>query len=181
LNEQDYRKGEVYRNELERVETRRLSKRVGEDEVFVELLVGGVRCRQTTAIWKEEEVRMASRELRVVGVNGAVLSSVAAKEMLITMKLHSGRDPDLRDVVVLGSRTDWEMVGRLSRRGSKEKVVHQLRIAVDVLGDKKFEGRLRACFGLKQDARRRIGSVLSGVNQLLQSVEREKKPWTDAS
>jgi predicted nucleotidyltransferase len=180
LSEQGYRKGEVYHNELEGVETRRLSKRVGEEEVFVDLLVGGVRCRQTTAVWKEEEVRMASKELRVVGVNGSVLSNVAAKEMLIAMKLHSGRDPDLRDIVMLESRTDWRMVGGLSRRGSKEKVVHQLQIVVDVLSDKEFEGRLKAYFGLKQGARRRIGSVLNRVNQLLQSVEREKKPWTDA-
>ena len=41
-----------YQNELEGLETRRFKKTVEGYPVFVDLLVDGVRCRQTEAAWK---------------------------------------------------------------------------------------------------------------------------------
>lgn len=178
LHELGYRQGSTYQNELKGVETRRFVKKVGGDPVFVDLLVGGVRCRQTEAVWKEEEVRRTLKELRVVGVNGSVLSNVASKEMLIAMKLHSGRDPDLRDMVMLAAGADWKAVGDLSRRGSKKKVIVQIESAVDIIGRREFDQRLRAYFGLKNNASRRVGSVLSRLSRLLKDVKNKNSPWT---
>ncbi len=153
LNEEGYEKGEMHRNESEGIESRKFVKRVGEDQVSVDLMVGGVRCRQTEAVWKEDEVRSTSKELRVVGVSGSVLSRVASKELLLALKLHSGRDPDLRDVVMLAAGADWNTVGELSSRGSKARVILQLEADVRILGDDEFEGRLKAYFGLRKGAR----------------------------
>ncbi len=174
LEEQLYAVDETLREELEGVESVRLTKRLGGGDVSVDLMAGGVRCRQTGAVWGEEEVRRRSKELRVAGVNGSVLSNVAAREALIAMKLHSGRDQDVRDVVMLSSGADWEMVRSLVDRGSKERVNLQLRSAAKTLGGKEFEGRLKAYFGLKQDAERRIRTALAQVNKfLLYAQEKE--------
>lgn len=174
-----YVQAEAHHDKLEGMGTRRFMGKVGDDSVYVDALVGGVRCRQTGAVWMADEVRASSRELLVAGVNGSVLSNVPSREMLIAMKLHSGRDPDLRDVVMLASRAEWKDVLGLSRRGSREKVILQLESAAGVLGGREFEGRLKAYFGLRESAGRRIGTALGGIGQLLESIKQESEPWVD--
>ena len=49
------------------------------------------------------------------------------------MKLHSGRDTDLRDVVMLTNDADWRRVKGLCGRGSTEKLIPQLRKDVEIL------------------------------------------------
>src|SRR5216684_4068964 len=61
--------GAQWRDELSGLETRKFVKQVGAESVLVELLIDGVRCRQTQAVWKEQEVRESSKDLRVIGVN----------------------------------------------------------------------------------------------------------------
>ena len=134
FKDRDYtEKGKAYLNEIEGIATRKLVKKVGGEQVSVDLLVDGVRCHQTGATWNEEEVSNTSRELRVTSVNGSVLSNVASRELLIAMKLHSGRDTDLRDVVMLTNDADWRRVKGLCGRGSTEKLIPQLRKDVEIL------------------------------------------------
>ena len=78
LDDQGYtNEGTAYLKGIEGLETHRFVKKVGGEKVYVDMLVDGVRCRQTEAVWKEEEYAKTSRELRVTGVNGSVLSNVS--------------------------------------------------------------------------------------------------------
>lgn len=63
---------------------------------------------------------------KVVGVSGSVTSSVVSRELLIAMKLHSGRDADLRDATKLMDSVDWLTVEKFSNRGNSHKVIEQL-------------------------------------------------------
>lgn len=159
-------RGAIYVGEAEGLETRKFVKLVGEEEVSVELLVDGIRCRQTEAVWKADEIGKTKRELRVVGVSGSVPSKVASREMLISMKLHSGRDPDLRDVVMLAADADWALVGALSDRGVKARRLSQFQRATDVIGGEQFESRLKAAFGTRREQKTRIGVTLSKIREL---------------
>jgi hypothetical protein len=165
-----------YRNELEGVETKKLDKKIGDASVSVDLMVGGLRCRQTEAVWTEQEVRRTAKELRVVGINGSVLSNVASKELLITLKLHSGRDTDLRDVVMLADRVEWYEVERLCSKGVKDKVVSQLEKDIRVMSDEEFEQHLKASFGAKAGGERRINGALSEVRSLLGTIRTVRFP-----
>ncbi|MGD0478453.1 MAG: hypothetical protein ABSB29_09855 [Nitrososphaerales archaeon] len=167
-------KGTIYRNEIEGIATRKLVKGPGEEQVSVDLLVDGVRCRQTGAVWKEEEVSKTSKELRVTSVNGSALSSVASRELLIAMKLHSGRDTDLRDVVMLTRDANWERVRELCHRGSTEKLISQLRRDVETLGERQFEDQLKSAFASKQNESQRIGRALMEVSKLLNELQKRK-------
>lgn len=171
LDDQGYTdEGAVYLNGIEGLETRKFVKKVGGEKVSVDLLVDGVRCRQTAAVWKEVECAKTSRELRVTGVNGSVLSSVASRDLLISMKLHSGRDTDLRDIVMLARDSDWEKVKKLSNRGVREKLIDQLDKEIATLSNGQFESQLKAAFTSKQNEVGRISRALSEIRKLLNEL-----------
>ena len=159
--------GEPYVNEIEGVETRKFDKPIGDEKVSVDLLVDGIRCRQTEAVWKADEVSNTSKVLRVVGVNDSVPARVASRELLIALKLHSGRDPDLRDVAMVAQDADWNMVQVLSVKGSKPKLKKQLEHAIEVMGEQDFESRLKAYFGSRQDEGSRVRVAISKTRELL--------------
>ncbi len=162
--------GSLYNNELEGLETRRFAKPIGEEHVFIDLLVDRVRCRQTEAVWKADEVGRASSELRVIGVNGSVLSNVTSREMLISLKLHSGRGPDLRDVVMLAADADWAVVKTLSDRGAGPKLIDQLEHAIKVLSEAGFEDRFKAYFGSRHDEKNRVAIASAKIRDLLKRI-----------
>lgn len=162
-------------NELEGVETRKFTKPLDSEEVSIDILVDGVRCRQTGAVWKVDEVSGAAKVLRVVGVNDSVPARVASRELLVALKLHSGRDPDLRDVVMLASEADWAAIQEISLRGSKPRLEGQLKHAIEVIGEDEFGSRLKAYFGSKQGQDTRIAAAISKLRDLLSEV----KSWSD--
>ncbi len=171
LDDQGYtNEGTAYLKGIEGLETHRFVKKVGGEKVYVDMLVDGVRCRQTEAVWKEEEYAKTSRELRVTGVNGSVLSNVASRDLLISMKLHSGRDTDLRDIVMLTRDADWEKVKELSNRGVREKLITQLKKEIGILGDGQFESQFKAAFASKQGDAGRIAKALSEIRKLLNEL-----------
>jgi predicted nucleotidyltransferase len=172
LDDQGYTdEGAAYLNGIEGLETRKFVKKVGGEKVSVDLLVDGVRCRQTEAVWKEVECAKTSRELRVTGVNGSVLSNVASRDLLISMKLHSGRDTDLRDIVMLARDSDWGKVKELSNRGVHEKLTDQLNKEIAILSDGQFESQLKAAFASKQSEAGRIVKALSEIRKLLNELQ----------
>ncbi|MDG6963519.1 MAG: hypothetical protein JRN27_01220 [Nitrososphaerota archaeon] len=158
---------EPYMNEIEGVETRKFTKPVEDEQVSVDLLVGGVRCRQTEAVWKVGDISETAKVLRVVGVSDSAPARVASRELLIALKLHSGRDPDLRDVVMLSADADWSVVRALGARGSKSKMKKQLEHAVEVLGEPDFEGRLKAYFSSRQNESARVRVAVTEIGRFL--------------
>ena len=161
------------RAKVEGVETKRFSRRVGDDKVSADMLVGGVRCRQTGAVWKAEEVGKTAMVQQVVGVNDSVPAKVASRELLIALKLHSGRDPDLRDVVMIATDADWGAVLTFVRRGSEPKVKEQLEHAAGVLTEPGFESRLKTYFGSGRAEGTRVRTAAAGVRDLLNKIQKD--------
>jgi hypothetical protein len=162
--------GAQWRDELSGLETRKFVKAVGAESVSVDMLIDGIRCRQTEAVWKEREVRGSSKVLRVVGVSRAVLSRVASRELLIAMKLHSGRGTDLRDVAMISESADWDLVAKWTGRGANDKVAAQLHRAVDEMTKPDFEGQLKAGFSSKKSEKRRIEATLNAINRIAKEM-----------
>ncbi len=162
--------GEPYVNEIEGVETRRFTRTIVDDKVSVDMLIDGIRCRQTEAVWRADEVSKTVKVQRVVGVNDSVPAKVASRELLIALKLHSGRDPDLRDVVMVTTDADWAAVLSLANRGSKPRVKDQLEHALNVLNEPDFESRLKAYFGSRHDESSRVNTAAARIRDLLNKI-----------
>jgi hypothetical protein len=160
----------VHENELEGVQTMSYTKNMTEGSVAAELLLGGVRCRQTEAVWSAKEIFETSSERNVICVNRTVLSNVASREMLIALKLHSGRDTDRRDVVMLAEEADWDTVRSLCDRGDKTKLKGQLELAVAELRASSFGGTVKAAFGSKQSQDTRIAAAAIRISGLMKEL-----------
>ena len=160
----------LYENELEGLETRRFEKNIEENPVFIDLLVDGVRCRQTEAVWKFEEIKKASSLGKIIGVSSFVNSSVASRELLIAMKLHSGRDSDLKDAAMLIDDVSWQKLVSHAVRGSNEKLGKQLSSAVKRMQAKDFEPQLKSFFGLRKGESRRVSETISVIERLSKLV-----------
>jgi len=81
------------------------SKKVGDFPMTVDLLVGSLVSRQTGGVWSYDYIKEYSSHGVVAGIEKSVETTVAEKELLVALKIHSGRETDLRDIVIF--RENW--------------------------------------------------------------------------
>ena len=160
----------IYTDETEGIQTVRYVKQLPEGPVAAELMVDGVRCRQTEAVWKAREMSGTASERRIVCVNDAVLSRVVSREMLIALKLHAGRDTDHRDIVMMADEADWDTVRSLCDRGVEPKLKNQLEAALAALVSQDSGGTNRAAFASRQDQGTRIANAAAMISDLLRQL-----------
>ncbi len=141
-------------------------KLVGGRRVSVDLFINSMICRQTGGRWSYRLIRKNSFESNVIGLTDASISSVPRRELLMAMKMHSARDADLRDVIMLSEGADWNEVARFMRCGDKAKVIKQLTRAIETIGGTGFASALRAQFGLRSDATSLIRRAAEGLNKV---------------
>lgn len=127
------------------------AKLIGGNPVSVDLFVNAIICRQTDGRWHCELIIRNSSELKVVGATDSTPCLVPRRELLIAMKLHSGRDTDLRDIVMLDEHADWDDVVQFANTGIGKKVIVQLESAIKKVSSRDFSSALRAEFALRVD------------------------------
>ncbi len=115
--------------------------------VGIDLLVNGLGCRQTDAEWSFEYLyeHSSKREVKA-GVN-RTLARVLDPEVLIAVKLHSGRETDIRDVTALVKDSDLEDVTEHLHRGEEKTVKRQLEKAVQILSQDDLKHGYKSDFG----------------------------------
>jgi len=90
--------------------------------VSIDLLVNGVAVRQTGASFGFETINSHSSKRKIIGLEKEVVVKVPSKELLIALKIHSGRLTDFRDIVAICSGVDFGVVKNLVNRGTKSIV-----------------------------------------------------------
>lgn len=118
----------------------------GEDKVSVDLLVGGMQARQTGAAFGHDLLLKNSRYRKITGASSEVRALVPRKEVLIALKLHSGRLTDLRDVAALSRDVDIELVKTLLDRGDGRRVREHLKNLDSLLETKEFMDSFKGVF-----------------------------------
>ncbi|MFH1711361.1 MAG: hypothetical protein ABH840_03550 [Nanoarchaeota archaeon] len=76
---------------------KRFSKKINDLPVDADLLINGLVSRTTDSTWSFENINKNSQTRRLNNLEFLV----PCREMLISMKIHSGRLSDIRDVVAL--------------------------------------------------------------------------------
>lgn len=102
-------------------------ERKGEFLISVDLLIGGVGSRTTNASFSFEQLKECSKKRKIIGAEKEVTVLVPEKEMLIVLKLHSGRLTDIRDVVALSRNINIDLIKKFIWRGEKEIVKDNIR------------------------------------------------------
>lgn len=126
-------------------------KKIGDAPVSMDLFINGVTSRTTKASWSYEHVFENSIEAIVSGVGSSTEVKVPAKELLMAMKIHSGRDVDMRDIVMLCEDVDWDYVRKHVARGKREILLEQLTRMINKMTEDQFTQSLRATFEVRRD------------------------------
>ena len=143
-------------------------KRVDGLPVTADLLVGSLVCRATKASWSYGYIRRHSIVAEVSGVELSVKCRVPERELLIALKIHSGRRADLRDVVVLMEGADVDKIVRHLRRGDLEKLKTQIDSMVEMSKDPRLVDSLKGVFSIHKD-------VTGEIRRTLKVLERVRK------
>lgn len=114
--------------------------------VTIDLLVDELQCRQTDASWSHQYFEKYSVEKEIEGSEESVQVRVPSEELLIAVKLHSGRLTDARDVVALIEDANLEEVEEHIERGDQEKLRQVLENIEQTVSDSDFEDSFKGVF-----------------------------------
>jgi len=132
------------------------AKKIDDLPVTVDLFVGSLVCRTTEASWSYEYIKRYSIETEVTGIELSARCRIPERELLIALKIHSGRRADLRDVIVLMERVDIDKLIRHLKRGDLKKLRTHIDHMLEMLRDSKLVDSLKGVFSIRRDVRGEI-------------------------
>jgi hypothetical protein len=131
----------------------------------IALLVGVLRCRQTDAAWSYQYFRDHAITATIQGSERAVTVDIPEKELLIAVKLHSGRLTDVRDAVALASDIDPQDVEQHLDRGDPEKLRQILEQVEDTITDDDFADAFKGVFSQTELPENKIQNIYDIVQE----------------
>jgi len=146
-------------------------KEVEELPVTFDLLVGSLVCRATDAAWSFDYIKKHSIQANIAGIETSVTCRVPEKELLIALKIHSARKADIRDVVMLRERADFEKVLKHLRKGREEAVRDQIIRVIQALKDPRLVDSLKGVFTLSIDVTKQIESTRKEMENILKAFQ----------
>lgn len=124
---------------------KRFEKSVKGFPVNTDLLINGLVSRATDASWGFDYIM---RESDSGGIDG-IEFLVPCRELLIAMKIHSGRFSDIRDIVALVENSDFELIKKHAARGDKSKLKGILKKEINFLDSPNFPDSFKGVFGAR--------------------------------
>ena len=129
----------IYSSEFMRYEKKDIS-------ISVDLLIDGIGVRQTGAAFSFRFLMENSGKRMVEGIERSVKVHVPSREILVIMKLHSGRLTDLRDVAALAHGLDIGMIRKHLFMGSQDVLNKNIRKLQSLLDDPDFRDSFKGVF-----------------------------------
>lgn len=117
-----------------------------ESIVNVDLLIDGIGSRTTDASFSFGQLKEHSKNRKIVGAEKEITVLVPEKEILIVLKLHSGRLTDIRDVVALSKNINFDLIKKLIWKGKKEIVRSNIQKLLLTIGQKGFMDSFKGIF-----------------------------------
>ncbi len=147
------------------------TKKIKTGSVSVDLFVESVTSRKTGAAWSYDYIRSNSSETTISGVRGSASVMVPSKEMMIAMKIHSGRDADMRDIVMLCEDVDWKSVAKHAARGETAVLLNMLTDIISKMAQDQFTSSLRAAFELRSKVEPLVSACRARLSELRTHIE----------
>ena len=131
--------------ELENIYSSRFL-RYEKETASVDFLIDAVAARATEASFSYKLLLDNSVEKKIIGIEKEAKVKIPNKELLIAMKLHSGRLTDFRDIAALAKSTDIEKIKQLIARGETIPLKTNLINLSKTINDKKFIDSFKGVF-----------------------------------
>ena len=138
--------------------------------INVDLFVGSLVCRATNASWSFNYLRTHSVAANISGLEVSVRCRVPVKELLIALKIHSGRKTDVRDVVVLMENADAQKIAEHLKRGDLKKLRGQTNHIIKALEDERLVNSLKGVFTINLDVSRRIEDTRRKIEEITERL-----------
>lgn len=119
-------------------------------KVSIDLLVNGVAVRQTGAFFSYGLLSDNSEEKEVIGTEKSEVLRIPKKELLIAMKMHSGRLTDFRDVVALAKGVNIALLKKFTLTENIDTVKANARKLSDALKTREFIDSFKGVFAEKK-------------------------------
>lgn len=145
-------------------------KRINDLPVTADLLVGSLVCRATGASWSYEYIKKHSMVTEVAGIELSARCRVPERELLIALKIHSGRRADLGDIVMLMEGADIGGIVRHLRRGDLEKLRVQVNSMLEMLGDSRLAESLKSVFTIRRDVTGEIERARRTLERIREAI-----------
>ena len=120
--------------------------RYEKDTASVDFLIDAVAARATGASFSYKILADNSAEKRIIGIEKEISAQVPIKEMIIAMKVHSGRLTDFRDIAALAKGTDLDKIKSFLFIGDQKALYGQLKELARVVKDKNFVDSFKGVF-----------------------------------
>jgi hypothetical protein len=114
--------------------------------VSIDLLIDGIGSRATDASFSFEELMKHGTKKKIIGREKEVECFVPSREMLVVLKLHSGRPTDYRDIVAVSKALDIAVIDEMLWRGNKEQVRQHIAALLSLLEKKEFVDSFKGVF-----------------------------------
>jgi hypothetical protein len=146
-------------------------KSIAGNKVKIQFFMNGMLCRQTMGKWSYTLISRGASVLKVIGGTDSTDSLVPSRELLLAMKLHSGRPTDLRDLVMLHERVAWNKVAHFANTGNIHQVLGQIDSATVTIAGAQFVNEVMAAFGSQSSLPPRIRETIKHLQEVKKLLE----------
>ncbi len=120
--------------------------RYEKDMASIDFLIDALASRGTEASFGYKMLLDNSVDKKIIGIEKEIFAKVPIKEMLIVMKIHSGRLTDIRDIAALSKDVDLERIKKSLFIGNLKVVNANLEKIGKVVKDKNFIDSFKGVF-----------------------------------
>jgi len=114
--------------------------------VSIDLLIGGLGSRTTAASFSFELLKEHSEKKKIIGTEKEVIANIPKREVLIVLKLHSGRLTDFRDIAALAKNINLELIENMIWQGKTEIVKENIKKLISLLDKREFMDSFKGVF-----------------------------------
>lgn len=134
----------VYASEFKRYETRE------KPAASIDILINGIGSRTSNASFSLEQLEKYSKKRKITGMEKEVTALVPDKEIIIALKIHSGRLTDFRDIVALCQNIDLEIIKEFTKIGNQEIIKDNIKNLLGLIEKKEFIDSFKGVFQEKK-------------------------------
>jgi hypothetical protein len=120
--------------------------RYEKEQASVDMLIDALASRTTNASFSYELLFNNSIKRKIIGIEKEIIARIPIKELLIVMKLHSGRLTDLRDIAALAKDTDLELIKKFLFIGDLKQVSENISKLHKTVNGKNFVDSFKGVF-----------------------------------
>ena len=145
---------------------KRFLKKIRNLPVDVDLLINGLVSRTTDSTWGFDYIKQHSKKGKLINLEFLT----PKKELLIAMKLHSGRLSDTRDIIAL-MPCDEEELRKHLLKGDLGKLKKSMGKQIEFLDKPQFDDSFKGIFGIHVYSKEDIEKSRKVIKSLLKYVK----------